>query len=50
VPVVLVEHAPHAHCHTTLLAEVLDWLVCVASAEDEVAFEVGREERVAVLV
>lgn len=34
VAVVLVEHALHAHCHTALLAKILDGFVGVAGAKD----------------
>ena len=41
VPVVLVEHALHANCHTALLAEVFYRLVRVAGAKHECLPTIG---------
>lgn len=35
VSVVLIKHALHAHCDATLLAEVLNRLLCVSGTEDK---------------
>ena len=42
MPIVLIEHALHAHRYTALLAEILNRLVCVPRAVDELAIGQGE--------